>query len=114
MLKNFPILTDEKVQKFTDEGFVIVFRYMKAIDEIRPKEILHKSEIEEAKKLADQHCAHEIEKILPFCEGYEFLKNSEMQYNLYCSPVWNELETWVEYYDISDRDNEDERSYGLV
>ena len=38
---------------------------------------------------------------MPFNEGYEFLKESNIQYNLR-SQLADELTSWASYYNISD------------
>ena len=39
MLKNFPILSDEKIEEYTRKGYVLIFRHLNAINKERPKEI---------------------------------------------------------------------------
>ena len=112
MLKYFPILPDEKVKKYTNDGYMFVFRYMKAIDEVRAKDLIHKSEIDDEDRIPLLNTGDKIEKIVSFDEGYNFLKDSDLQYNLRV-PKNPDLQIWVEYYDISDEENEDERKYRL-
>ena len=45
MLKNFPILSDEKIEEYTRKGYVLVFRHLNAINKERPKEILNKESL---------------------------------------------------------------------
>lgn len=112
MLKYFPILPDEKVKKYTNDGYMFVFRYMKAIDEVRPKDLIHKSEIDDEDRIPLLNTGDKIEKIVSFDEGYNFLKDSDLQYNLRV-PKNPDLQIWVEYYDISDEENEATRKYRL-
>ena len=112
MLKYFPILPDEKVKKYTNDGYMFVFRYMKAIDEVRPKDLIHKSEINDEDRIPLLNTGDKIEKIVSFDEGYNFLKDSDLQYNLRV-PKNLDLQIWVEYYDISDEENEETRKYRL-
>jgi hypothetical protein len=58
MLKNFPILSEERINDY-------------------------------------------ITKVMPFNEGYNFLKGSNTQYNLR-SQLARELKPWASYYNISD------------
>ena len=50
MLKNFPILSDEKIEEYTRKGYVLIFRHLNAINKERPKEILNKDDFQEAIK----------------------------------------------------------------
>lgn len=109
MLKYFPVLTDEKIKKFTEDGYMFVFRYMKAIDEVRVTELIHKSEIDDKDRIVPLQSGHKIVKIVPFNKGYDFLKDSDLQYNIYCSPVFEEAHNWKMYYNISDDNDEEQR-----
>ena len=93
MLKYFPVLTDEKIKKFT--------------------EVIHKSEIDDKDRIVPLQSGHKIVKIVPFDEGYEFLKDSDLQYNLRTAFLEDDLDNWVEYYDISDEEDEEKRKYWL-
>ncbi|BDC97308.1 hypothetical protein [Treponema saccharophilum] len=59
----------------------------------------------------ERSCSNEQK--VPFDEGYEFFKNSDLQYNLYCSPVFEEAYNWKKYYNLSDEEDEEERKYWL-
>lgn len=109
MLKYFPILTEDKIKKFTESGYMFVFRYMKAIEEVRVTDLIHKSEIEDEYRVVPLQSGHRIEKIVPFDEGYKFLKESDLQYNIYCSPVFEEVYNWNSYYNLSDDEDEEHR-----
>mgnify|MGYP006383383899 FL=1 len=102
MLKNFPILSDEKIEEYTRKGYVLVFRHLNAINKERPKEILNKDDFQEAIKELEKYPYYDkITKVMPFNEGYEFLKESNIQYNLR-SQLADELTSWASYYNISD------------
>lgn len=102
MLKNFPILSDEKIEEYTRKGYVLIFRHLNAINKERPKEILNKDDLQEAIKELEKYPYYDkITKVMPFNEGYEFLKESNIQYNLR-SQLADELTSWASYYNISD------------
>ena len=93
---------------------MVVFRDMKSIDGgIRPKDIIHKDSINEIYEEMKKYRDDKISKIVPFDEGYEFLKNSDLQYNLRSAFLEDDLDNWVEYYDISNEENEETRKYRL-
>ena len=109
MLKNFPVLSDEQVEVYTQKGYVLVFRYLNAIAAERPEETLTAEDYQEAVKELDVYPYYDrITKAVPFKEGYEFLKESDMQYNLR-SQLAHELTSWASYYNISDEDDPEVR-----
>lgn len=101
-MKNFPILPDERVEELTLKGYVLVFRFIKAIEEEQPQEILSKDDYEKALLEAEEYPYYDkITKVIPFKEGYNFLKNSDRQFNLR-SQLARELKAWASWYNISD------------
>ena len=102
MLKSFPILSDDKIEEYTNKGYVLVFRHLNAINKEHPKEILNKDDFQEAVKELEKYPYYDkITKALPFNEGYKFLKESDIQYYLR-SQLADELTSWASYYNISD------------
>lgn len=102
MLKNFPILSDEKIEEYTKKGYVLVFRYLKAIDDEQPEEILNEADYKKAIQELEKYPYYDkITKVMPFREGYKFLMESDTQYNLR-SQLARELKSWASHYNISD------------
>ena len=102
MLKNFPILSEERINDYITKGYVLVFRYLKAIGEKHPKELLTPEDYEKAMADLEKYPYYDrITKVMPFNEGYNFLKGSNTQYNLR-SQLARELKPWASYYNISD------------
>ena len=65
MLKNFPILSDEKIEEYTRKGYVLIFRHLNAINKERPKEILNKDDFQESIKELEKYPYYE--KLLRLC-----------------------------------------------
>ena len=113
MLQNFPILSDEKIEEYTRKGYVLIFRYLNAINQERPKEILSRDDYKEAVAELEKYPYYDkITRVIPFNKGYEFLKNSDLQYNLR-SQLARELSSWASYYNISDETNPEIRRHFL-
>ena len=102
MLKNFPILSDEKIEEYTKKGYVLVFRYLKAIEDEQPVEILNEADYKNAIQELEKYPYYDkITRAMPFKECYKFLMESNTQYNLR-SQLARELKSWASHYNISD------------
>lgn len=108
MLERFPVLLEEKIKEYTEKGYVLVFRLMKAINEERSKDIVTRTQLETEERWKG---GDPITKVIPFDEGYEFLKNSDVQYNIR-SNFGSELKAWTRFYNIScETDEADRKEY---
>lgn len=98
MLPNFPVLTEEQIEQYTNEEYVLVFKFLNAIQEEQPVDLVRKHDFETADRYKQ---GDKVTKVMNFRDGYNFLKNSDVQYNLNSPLAWD-LSRWAAYYNVSD------------
>ena len=109
MLKRFPVLPEERITEYTNKGYVLVFRLLRAENVEQPVDVITRHQLETESRWSG---GDPITKVIPFNDGYDFLRKSDEQY-LIRSNFGSELHSWSRFYNISDENDEEERKIYL-
>ncbi len=111
MWKYFPELTEERIGYYTKLGYVFIFRYVRAIEMECPKDLVKRQEYETSTRLQSGH--DPITKVVPFDQGYAFLKTDDENRYLLRELFAGELENWARFYNCCDETDEEMRRWYL-